>query len=291
MKNFIKITIILVLVFALHITLYTLNSYAEVPYLINYQGRLTDTSGVPLDGLYNITFRLYDAEAAGNLLWQGTYNSVSITKGIFNILLGDVNDSGFNFTALGFDKPYWLEIKVGEDVLNPRQMIASVGYAIRAENLSPLDNKTLLPIMDGNQLINLKASNLSEGIVPSARLGSGTASNATFLRGDQSWAEMFKTYDSGARPFTTNGNYTITHNLGTVKIICQIFYRENADADWKICQEDYGNGRTGYTTFYKVQNDSVSFRISKNGPYYQNSDGAEIYIRSGEYKVIIIGLP
>ncbi|MFH1441318.1 MAG: hypothetical protein ABIH18_04705, partial [Candidatus Omnitrophota bacterium] len=68
-----------------------------------------------------------------NLLWQGTYTSISISKGIFNILLGDVNDSGFDFAALAFDKPYWLEIKVGDDVLSPRQMIASVGYAIRAE--------------------------------------------------------------------------------------------------------------------------------------------------------------
>ncbi|MFH1440769.1 MAG: hypothetical protein ABIH18_01840 [Candidatus Omnitrophota bacterium] len=108
--------------------------YSAVPHLINYQGRLTDTSSVPLNGLYNIIFRLYDAENAGNLLWQGTYTSVSISKGIFNILLGDINDAGFNFAALAFDKPYWLEIKVGtDDPMTPRQRITSVGYAIRAE--------------------------------------------------------------------------------------------------------------------------------------------------------------
>ncbi len=108
-------------------------SFAAVPHLINYQGRLTDTSGVPLNGLYNITFRIYDAEAAGNLLWQGTYGNVSINKGIFNILLGDVNDAGFNFTNLAFDNAYWLEIKVGDEVMSPRQRLTSVGYALRAE--------------------------------------------------------------------------------------------------------------------------------------------------------------
>lgn len=82
---------------------------------------------------------MYDAETAGNLLWQGTYNSVSISKGVFSILLGDVNDSGFNFEALAFDKLYWLEIKVGDDVLTPRQMMASVGYAIRAEKAEKAD--------------------------------------------------------------------------------------------------------------------------------------------------------
>lgn len=133
MKNFIKTIMILVLVFTLHITFCVSNSYAKVPHLINYQGRLTDTNGKPLDGLYNITFRIYDAETAGNLLWQGTYNSVSISKGIFNILLGDINDSGFNFENLVFDKPYWLEIKIGDEVIKPRQQMTSLGYAIRAE--------------------------------------------------------------------------------------------------------------------------------------------------------------
>ncbi|MDO8662678.1 MAG: hypothetical protein Q7K98_05610 [Candidatus Omnitrophota bacterium] len=108
--------------------------YAEVPHLINYQGRLTDANGVSLNNAYKITFRIYDAENAGTLLWQGTYNNVSITKGIFSILLGDTNDTGYNFQILAFDKPYWLEIKVGEDApMKPRQRITSVGYAIKAE--------------------------------------------------------------------------------------------------------------------------------------------------------------
>lgn len=111
---------------------------AAVPHLINYQGRLTDTSGKPLDGLYNITFRIYDAETADNLLWQGTYNDVPITKGIFNVLLGDANDTGFNFSNLTFDKPYWLEIKVGEDApMTTRQRITAAGYAISADNGVP----------------------------------------------------------------------------------------------------------------------------------------------------------
>lgn len=40
----------------------------------------------------------------------------------------------------------------------------------------------------GAGLTNLNASNLSTGTVATARLGSGTASASTFLRGDQTWA-------------------------------------------------------------------------------------------------------
>lgn len=134
MKRFFKIFYICFFVlFCLLSSVFCHLSSAAVPHLINYQGRLTDISGLPLNGLYNLTFRVYDAETAGTLLWQGTYSNTSITKGIFNILLGDVNDTGYNFQNLAFDKPYWLEIKVNDEVMTPRQRITSAGYTIRAE--------------------------------------------------------------------------------------------------------------------------------------------------------------
>lgn len=45
-----------------------------------------------------------------------------------------------------------------------------------------------LPAASGVNLTALNATNLGSGTVPTARLGSGTASNSTFLRGDGSWA-------------------------------------------------------------------------------------------------------
>jgi hypothetical protein len=98
-------------------------AFAEIPHLINYQGRLTDTAGVPLNGSYNLTFRIYDAETAGNLLWEETQTGVIINKGIFAVLLGSVTNLN-----LAFDKPYFLEIKVGNEVMSPRQRITSAGY-------------------------------------------------------------------------------------------------------------------------------------------------------------------
>ena len=41
---------------------------------------------------------------------------------------------------------------------------------------------------DGSSLTSLNASSLSSGTVPAARLGGGTASATTFLRGDATWA-------------------------------------------------------------------------------------------------------
>jgi len=45
-----------------------------------------------------------------------------------------------------------------------------------------------LPAISGASLTNLDAADLATGTVPTARLGSGTASSSTFLRGDSTYA-------------------------------------------------------------------------------------------------------
>jgi hypothetical protein len=136
MKTLTKIILVVFFLFSVLCSLYSVAN-AAVPHLINYQGRLTDSSGKPLEGTHNLTFRIYDAENAGNLLWEET-QSVLLQKGVFSVLLGGVTN-----LDLPFDKPYWLEIKVNNEVMSPRQRIASVGYAIRAENAEKIGGKQL----------------------------------------------------------------------------------------------------------------------------------------------------
>jgi hypothetical protein len=107
-------------------------SYAEIPRLINYQGRLTDSQGNPITGTKAVTFRIYDVESGGSALWSETYSSLSFDKGIFNVMLG-----GVTALNLPFDRQYWLSIQVGGDAeMSPRIRLASVGYAFTAQNLA-----------------------------------------------------------------------------------------------------------------------------------------------------------
>jgi len=136
MKKLLTITIVAIV---LSISFQSL-AFSDVPHLIGYQGRLTDTSGTPREGSYSITFRIYDAEAAGNLLWSETHSNVTVTNGIFDILLGSATP-----LDLPFDKQYYLAIQVGSDPeMTPKQQIASVGYAYMAEDVKVLPRGSII---------------------------------------------------------------------------------------------------------------------------------------------------
>jgi len=60
---------------------------AQDSLLINYQGRLTDDVGDPLDTTVMIMFNIYDVEE--HFFW-GEGQSTKVTDGLFNVILGSV---------------------------------------------------------------------------------------------------------------------------------------------------------------------------------------------------------
>ncbi|MCD6501834.1 hypothetical protein J7L01_04480, partial [bacterium] len=99
-----------------------------VPGEINYQGKLTDTSGVAFEGVYTITFSIYNVETGGVALWTEAQD-VTLVHGLFDVRLGSVAPIP---SALDFSEPYWLEISIGGETLSPRQPLTSSPYAFRA---------------------------------------------------------------------------------------------------------------------------------------------------------------
>lgn len=101
------------------------SAFTGIPHLINYQGMLTDAGGTPLNGYYILIFRIYDDAGGGTLLWIDSLY-VQVNQGLFNVILG----SGMEALNLAFDKSYWLEVVVNNEVM-PRIRLTSAGYAYR----------------------------------------------------------------------------------------------------------------------------------------------------------------
>jgi hypothetical protein len=107
-------------------------AWGQIPQTISYQGVLTDASGAAVaDGNYNLTFKLYDAATNGTELWTEA-QSVDVSNGIFNVILGSTNP-----LALSFDKPYWLGVTVGQDSeLTPRIELTAAAYSLNARSIA-----------------------------------------------------------------------------------------------------------------------------------------------------------
>lgn len=130
--------------------------------LIPFQGRLTDGAGDPLQGVYRVTFAIYDAETGGTPLngWVETHEEVSILAGQINVFLGsrrsldDPNGDANTGDAIGFsaaEGPRYLGIKIGEDLnqeMVPRHELLPSFHARVADRVIP-DGITTEQIADG----------------------------------------------------------------------------------------------------------------------------------------------
>ncbi len=111
---------------------------AATPTLINYQGKLTDGTGLPFpDGVpCTVVFTIYDAATGGTVIWTES-QSVTTSGGIFAVLLGSttpITDAVFTATTR------YLGIKVGADPeMTPRVALVTVPYAFR---ISTVDGST-----------------------------------------------------------------------------------------------------------------------------------------------------
>ena len=164
---------------------------AQVPRKLNYQGFLTTPSGAPVNTPQTLVARIYDVSSNGTALFTETHNPVTVSNGIFNILLGSV-DTNTNPLNLSFSAQYYLGITVGTDAeMSPRRQLAASPYALRAvaaESLVPGGNIVLASPTTAS------AGNILKG---SSRFIHGVGSGNTFV-GEGS------------------GNFTLTGSSNTV---------------------------------------------------------------------------
>ena len=115
---------------------------AQVPKTISFQGFLLDALSNPVDapspGL-SMTFSLWDANTLGVKLWSEDLTGVVVKKGLYNVRLGESTPLN-----LGFDKIYYLEVKVGTDLaMTPRITLTSSAYSISGVNASNITSGTI----------------------------------------------------------------------------------------------------------------------------------------------------
>ena len=113
----------------------------SVPQLINYQGRLTDSSGQPLsDGsTVDLTFAFYGVDSGSTPLYLTVLQgNVVVTGGLYNVLIGSgtITPGVESTLAEVFQKhqDVWMGVKVNTDPeMTPRSRITSSPYAMAVD--------------------------------------------------------------------------------------------------------------------------------------------------------------
>jgi len=118
---------------------------ADVPQLINYQGKLTDAGGRPVTAVKSMKFAFYDAEVGGELLPAGMgtgkfmeKQDVAVTDGIFNVLIGSATVGGVP-KAVFNSADVFLSVTVEGEEQTPRQRVGSVPFAFKSANAEAME--------------------------------------------------------------------------------------------------------------------------------------------------------
>ncbi|MFW6002303.1 MAG: hypothetical protein ACOCQD_03100, partial [archaeon] len=169
---------------------------SNIPRTLNLHGKLTNSSGEILNGTHNMTFRIYDSDTEGELLYESNRTITADNEGVYNVVLEDVNVSFENKTYLG--------IKVGNDSeMTPRIDLTSTPYTERsrtADSLNPSNNYQMKNLSvsskitfqggeeiqnTGEGLIKITDSlNVSENITAKHFIGNGSKLTNVATEGD-----------------------------------------------------------------------------------------------------------
>lgn len=177
-------------IYALIIGLFVTSAVAQVPPLLNYQGRVVvgttnfDGSGLFKFALVNsngtVTFWSNDGTSAGGSTPTASV-SLPVARGLYSVLLGDTSLAGMPtalpatvFTNVDVRLRVWFNDGVaGVQQFTPDQRIAAVGYALMGANVPD-------GAITSNKLANgaVTAAKIADGSITSAKLALNTISSS-----------------------------------------------------------------------------------------------------------------
>lgn len=106
-----------------------------------FSGELQEDEA-PVSGNVDMLFEVFDAPAAGTLLWSDTLAGIEVSRGRFHVTLGD--DGSLDELLDG--EPRWIALTIDGDLLAPRLPMQRVPYAVRAEHANALAPNAILAV-------------------------------------------------------------------------------------------------------------------------------------------------
>jgi trimeric autotransporter adhesin len=114
---------------------------SALPRLVRFGGTVKDLNGNPLTGVVGITFALYSEQTGGAALWLETQNVSADSNGRYTALLGSTKPDGLPTDLFTSEQARWVGAQVSGQVEQPRILLVSVPYALKAGDAQTLGGR------------------------------------------------------------------------------------------------------------------------------------------------------
>jgi hypothetical protein len=153
---------------------------AVVPPLVKFSGVLTDVNSKALTGTVGVTFSLYNEAQGGAALWVETQNITPDKTGHYSVMLGSTTSQGIPAELFVSGEARWLGVQAQGQTEQPRTLLMSVPYALKALDAETIGGKPassfMLTPQAGGKAVPGK-------LPPGSITGSGTADYVPMFTG------------------------------------------------------------------------------------------------------------
>ena len=152
----------------------------SVPRLVTYSGRAIDEHGKTISDVAGVTFAIYKDQEGGSPLWMETQNVSPDAQGHFTVQLGSTASAGLPVELFTSGEARWLGTRMNGGEEQPRVLLVSVPYALKAADAQTLGGlpasafMLAAPISGRTADLETAASSATSAAAPPATSGTGT---------------------------------------------------------------------------------------------------------------------
>jgi hypothetical protein len=193
---------------------------AGVPQLVQFTGTLKDSAARPLSGVASVTFAIYAEQDGSSALWSETQNVLADANGHYAVLLGAASANGVPAGLFSTGEPRWLSVTIAGQPEMPRVLLASVPYALKAQDAETLGGLPASSYVTTQQLAAVAVHNAAPTTIVAA--GTNESSNTNTLSASTGADPVAQSVTQATVTGTGTANYlplwTSGSNLGVSKI-------------------------------------------------------------------------
>lgn len=153
-------------------------SITSVPNLIRYGGALKDEQGAAVaSGTTGVTFAIYKQQDGGAPVWMETQNVTTDAGGNYSVLLGSTTATGLPSDLFSQQEQRWLGVEVEGPLEQPRVLLVSVPYALKAHEAETLSGRSISDFVLANDADSsaVSTTSASQALSSTTMLATGAA--------------------------------------------------------------------------------------------------------------------